>query len=61
MVDELSLSLGIIFGILGAIIITGCVKNCKDIIKAEKEMKEKVKSPVLPLTEIVIYNSEDPI
>jgi hypothetical protein len=61
MADELALVLGTILGFLALIIIIGAIRNCKDLIKAEREMKNKKIIVVPNIVNIEPFVLEDPV
>ena len=61
MVDELSTILGTIFSVLALIVIIGCIRNCKDLIKAEKEMKKQNIIVIPNIVNIEPFLLEDPV
>jgi hypothetical protein len=61
MADELSIVLGTIFSFLAVIIIIGCIRNCKELIKVEKEMKSKNIVLIPNVINITPSFSEDPV
>jgi len=61
MADELALVLGTILGVLALIIIIGAIRNCKELIKVEKEMKSKNIVLIPNVINITPSFSEDPV
>lgn len=61
MADELTIILGTIFSVLAMIIIIGCIRNCKDLVKAEKEPKKRNIIVIPNIIQEEFSFSEDPV